>query len=159
MHVYNWQEKFDIGIDAIDVEHRNLLTCINKLIIAQNLDKSIILKLADEVNLYAEFHFLSEENIMCLTHYPDLTNHSLYHRILIKELKNKRRNLEKSLDGLQDYIRFLVKWFIDHTQTTDRELSAYLKAFKPKHNSPEDLVLRLSMGEVLKGEKLTSENL
>ncbi|MFT6987920.1 MAG: hemerythrin [Psychromonas sp.] len=147
MHIYKWQDKYDVGIDAIDVEHRNLLTCINKLITAQTLDRSIILKLADEVSLYAEFHFLSEENLMCLTHYPDLTKHSECHRVLLKQLAVKRRNLEESANGLQDYVNFLVKWFIEHTQTIDKELGQYVKKYEPTPNSPEHIIQQLSMGK------------
>ena len=154
MHTYKWQSKYDVGIDAIDIEHRNLLTCINKLIAAQSLDKSIILKLADEVNLYAEFHFASEENLMYLTHYPKLTAHSEYHRILLKQLAAKRRDLEHSTGALQDYVNFLVKWFIEHTQSIDRELAQYLATYEPKPNSPEHIIQLLSMGETnVKGSK------
>ena len=145
MHIYEWKNKYDVGVDAIDVEHKNLLTCINKLITAQTLDKSMILKLADEVSLYAKFHFLSEENLMCLTHYPDITKHSQCHVLLLNHLAVKRRYLEETTNGLQDYVNFLVKWFIDHTQTIDKELGLYLKNYKPIPNSPEHVIQQLSM--------------
>lgn len=146
MHLYKWQDKFATGIDAIDIEHKNLLACINKLIAAQTLDKAIILKLADEVGLYARFHFLSEENLMCLTHYPDLFEHSEYHRILLKQLDDKRRQLDNSTDALQSYIHFLVKWFIEHIQSVDKELAAYLKTYEAAPNSPEHIIQKLSVG-------------
>lgn len=145
MHIYEWVSKYNTGVEAIDVEHKNLLTCINKLITVQTLDKAIILKLAEEVSLYAKFHFLSEENLMCLTHYPDLTRHSDGHKRVLKELDSKRRILEESETGLQDYVNFLVKWFIEHTQTTDKDLGKYLQSYKPIPNSPEFTIHRLSM--------------
>jgi len=146
MHIYKWQDKFDVGIYAIDVEHRNLLACINKLIASQSLDRPIILKLADEVSLYAEFHFLSEENLMYLTHYPEITKHSEYHRILLKQLSVKKRHLRESTNGLQEYVDFLVKWFIEHIQSTDKELAEYLKSYEPTPDSPEYIIQQLSMG-------------
>lgn len=146
MHIYKWQDKYDVGIYAIDVEHRNLLTCINKLITAQTLSKPIILKLADEVSLYAKFHFLSEENLMYLTHYPDLAKHSDCHRVLLKQLEIRRRKLQETKHGLQEYVEFLVKWFIEHTQTIDKELGQYVQNYQPKQNSPEHIIQQLSMG-------------
>lgn len=150
MHLYKWQDKFDVGLDAIDMEHRNLLKCINKLITAQSLERPIILKLADEVSLYAQFHFLSEENLMCLTHYPDLAKHSESHRVLLKQLAGKRRHLEQSKSGLQEYVTFLVKWFIDHTQTIDKEFGQYVNNYEPTPNSPEHLIQLLSMGKEIR---------
>jgi hemerythrin len=147
MHIYKWQDKYDVGVEAIDVEHRNLLTCINKLITAQSLDRAIILKLADEVYLYAQFHFLSEENLMCLTHYPNLSKHSECHRILLNELAVKKRYLESSTHGLQEYVNFLVKWFIEHTQTVDKEFGNYLNEYEPQAGSPEFIIQQLSMGK------------
>jgi len=147
MHIYKWQDKYDVGIDAIDVEHRNLLICINKLITAQGLDKAIILKLADEVSLYAKFHFLSEENLMCITNYPSLAKHSECHRILLNGLAVKRRHLDDIEGGLQHYVDFLVKWFIEHTQTIDKAFGQYIKNYKPIPNSPQHVIQQLSMGK------------
>ena len=88
MHTYQWKSQYDVGLELIDVEHKNLIACINKLIIAQNLDQFIVLKLADEVIAYAEFHFLSEENLMYLTRYPDLKAHEEIHQELLKNFTN-----------------------------------------------------------------------
>lgn len=154
MHIYEWQSKYNVGIEAIDIEHRNLLTCINKLIAAQSLDKSIVLKLADEVIMYAQFHFISEENLMHLTNYPKLSTHSEYHKILLEKLTVKRDNIVRCKDGLMRYVDFLIKWFIVHTQTIDRELAKYLAEYEAKPDSPEHIIKLLSTGESkVKGSK------
>lgn len=147
MHTYPWQDKYNVDLEAIDVEHKNLLACVNKLITAQNMGKPALLKLADEVVFYAEFHFLSEENLMFMTHYPDLASHSELHRQLIKQLKNERHKLEESVDNLQEFVSFLVHWFVDHTQTIDRKLSHYIRQYKPGKGSPEYLIKMLAEGK------------
>ena len=145
VHTYEWQEKFNVHVEGIDMEHKNLITSLNKLIVAQHLDRAIILKLADEVILYAEFHFLSEENLMYLLHYPNLGEHAEEHRRLIKQLKNKREHLEESLDALQDFVNFLVSWFIEHTQTTDKQLGQYINQYHADPGSPEQLIKSLEV--------------
>ena len=147
MHTYKWQDKYNIGVDAIDVEHRNLITCINKLVAAQTLDKTIILKLADEVIMYAKFHFMSEENLMYLTKYPKYEQHCEYHKILLKKLTAKRNKIAESTDALKGYVDFIIKWFIVHTQTVDRELAHYLAQHNVEPDSPEHVIQLLSMGE------------
>lgn len=149
MATYAWKNKFDIGIAAIDAEHKHLLSCINKLTSMQvlGIDKAILLKLADEALLYAKFHFLSEENLMCLTHYPNMTKHSDIHRALIKQLEHIRRNLDDSIEKLKEFISFLVHWFVDHTQTTDRQFAEYLKKYTPKSGTPESIIKSLAMGK------------
>jgi len=147
MPTYAWKNKFNIGIAASDSEHKHLLGCINKLINAQEqgLNKAITLKLADEVILYAKFHFLSEENLMCLTHYPAMMDHSELHRTLINELEYKRRNLDDSIKNLSEFISCLVHWFIDHTQTIDREYAEYLKKYSPESGSSEAIIKSIAM--------------
>ncbi len=145
MHTYKWQDKYSIGVEGIDLEHKNLLASVNKLLCAQNMDKAIILKLADEVVLYAEFHFLSEENVMYLLKYPDISDHTEEHRNLIKQLKNKRKHLDESLDCLQEFVNFLIRWFVDHIQTTDRQLGEYIKAYKADKDTPEYLIKSMEL--------------
>lgn len=144
MHIYEWKSQWDVGLELIDVEHRNLIACINKLIIAQNLDQYIVLKLADEVIAYAEFHFLSEENLMYITQYPDIKEHQAVHTKLLNQLREHRVGLSNSVYCLQDFVTFLVKWFIEHTQNEDPKVAKHVKDFKAAPNSPEYMIQKIS---------------
>ncbi len=142
MHTYPWQTKFNIDVPALDDEHRCLLDCINKLIIAQNQPKPMLLRLAKEVVAYAEFHFLSEENMMSLTHYPSLGEHAEQHKQLLSTLGEKYQMIEKDTDHLQDFVSFVVRWFIEHTQTVDRSFAKYLNDCHANLNAEEERILK-----------------
>jgi len=144
MHIYQWKSQYDVGLELIDVEHKNLIACINKLIIAQNLDQYIVLRLADEVISYAEFHFLSEENLMYLTQYPDLKSHTEIHKKLLDQLREHRKDLSKSVYCLQDFVTFLVHWFIEHTQSEDPKVAKHVLNFKSLPNSAEYMIQKIA---------------
>lgn len=144
MHIYQWKSQYDVGLELIDVEHKNLIACINKLIIAQNLDQHIVLKLADEVIAYAKFHFLSEENLMYLTQYPGLESHAKIHKRLLEQLDEQRKGLSKSVYCLQEFVTFLVRWFIEHTQTEDPKVAKHVLNYKPLPNSPEHMIQKIA---------------
>ena len=144
MHIYEWKSKYDVGLELIDVEHRNLIACINKLIIAQNLDQYIVLKLADEVIAYAEFHFLSEENLMYITQYPELESHEKKHKSLLEQLREHRKSLSKSVYCLQEFVTFLVQWFIEHTQNEDPKVEKHVLNFKSLPDSAEYMIQKIS---------------
>ena len=131
-------------MELIDVEHRNLIACINKLIIAQNLDQYIVLKLADEVIAYAEFHFLSEENLMYITQYPELESHEKKHKSLLEQLREHRKSLSKSVYCLQEFLTFLVQWFIEHTQNEDPKVAKHVLNFKSLPDSAEYMIQKIS---------------
>lgn len=136
MHTYEWKKKYYIGLNLIDSEHSNLFACINKLVIAQHFEQSIILSLADEVIAYAEFHFLSETNFMRILNYPKLKEHMKLHSELTSELWKKRTLLSESTNNLQMFIEFIVTWFVEHTQTVDREFATFVQNLKPLPNTP-----------------------
>ena len=136
MHTYEWKKKYYIGLNLIDSEHSNLFACINKLVVAQHFEQSIILSLADEVIAYAEFHFLSETNFMRILNYPKLKEHMKLHSELTSELWKKRTRLSESTNNLQKFIEFIVTWFVEHTQTVDREFATFVQNLKPLPNTP-----------------------
>jgi len=145
MHTYTWLKKFDIGVAAIDSEHHNLLACINKLILAQGMDESMLDRLSDEVVSYAEFHILSEENLMALTGYPGLDKHHQAHQKLLKELKVFHQKFAANKEHLKEFVTFLAKWLIEHSQSVDREFGDYLDNYHPPKDSPEEKIKALSM--------------
>ena len=75
-----------------------------------------------ELNAYARFHFVSEENMMAKAGYPDLQKHRHHHLDLISQLNSREAmlQLEKSDQRAEDVVDFLVDWFINHTIGEDR---------------------------------------
>ncbi|MCP4596631.1 hemerythrin domain-containing protein [Neptuniibacter sp.] len=120
-----WDKKFELGHERIDFEHRIFLDLI-KSVSQLASDKERALRLLREVEKYAEFHFISEENLMLDTGYPDYSSHKEEHQILLATLKEKSfeyRHDQLSLEELSD---FLFQWFALHTTQVDSKLTQYI---------------------------------
>lgn len=120
-----WDKKFELGHERIDFEHRIFLDLI-KSVSELASEKERALRLLREVEKYAEFHFISEENLMLDTEYPDYSSHKTEHQILLATLKEKvfeYRHNQLSLEELSD---FLFQWFALHTTQVDSQLTQYI---------------------------------
>lgn len=128
MHLYTWKEEYNLDVEELDLQHKNLLAMINKLIVFQNESKPILRRLIEEVIAYAEFHFLSEDNIMMITHYEGFEQHQSVHRMLLKRLRNQYIHYVNGQIELKEIIIFMAKWLIDHiiAEQNDRALAKYL---------------------------------
>lgn len=119
-----WKKDYDLGIEDIDLQHRYFLNLINRLAdeLRMNTDPSRRAALISELNAYARFHFVSEENIMAKAHYPQLAEHRRHHLALISELNSKEAllKLEATDRRAEDVIDFLLDWFLRHTTGEDR---------------------------------------
>ena len=86
------------------------------------------LSLISELNAYASFHFISEENMMRREGYPELEIHRQHHLNIIENLcvAGNQFRLEPSKEELKKIIHFLVNWFIHHTSQEDKLFADYL---------------------------------
>lgn len=125
----NWEVKYELGIEDIDFQHHYFLNLINRLSDELRMTTSQDRRsaLIAELNAYARFHFISEENIMAGANYPDLQNHRQQHLDLISQLNSKEAmlQLEKSDRRADDIVEFLVNWFIGHTTGEDRQFADF----------------------------------
>ena len=132
-HSYDWDSKYNIGVEQIDDQHRYFLSLINKIIDESERTDHIdyLLALINELKAYAKFHFISEENLMMKTGYPGLAEHRQHHRQLLNDLAPKITNaeLKKSHDELQKLINYLLEWFFHHTAAEDRLFGDYYTNF------------------------------
>jgi hemerythrin len=131
-----WEGKYEVGHQRIDFEHRIFLDLINNYRdkLEQGAGKESLLRILREIVKYAEFHFLSEENIMAEWRYPELEPHAELHRHLLAEVSEKISGLNKlSMDGIEPimFYSFLVDWFIHHTIEVDKQLADYLRNNTP----------------------------
>jgi hemerythrin len=129
-----WKPEYILGIEDIDLQHHFFLNLINRLANEFTLSNHIEYKTAliRELNAYASFHFISEENMMFRAGYPLLEQHKKHHLDLIEKLSNKGNSfrLNPTIEEGKNTINFLVNWFFEHTSKEDRLFTDYLHAAK-----------------------------
>lgn len=127
-----WTASYRLGVDDIDFQHQYFANLINRIAneLGTSDNEGDRRALLSELNAYATFHFISEENLMRRAGFPDLETHRRHHRELIDEL-NAREGLllvRKSPEAADDVVRFLVAWFLAHTTGEDRKFAAFLQS-------------------------------
>lgn len=125
-----WKSKYNLGIEDIDFQHHFFVNLINRLSHELKLSNHVEYQTAliRELNAYASFHFISEENMMFRVGYPLLEQHKKHHFELIEQLSNKGNlfRLNPTPEEGQQAINFLVDWFFAHTSKEDRLFADYL---------------------------------
>lgn len=125
-----WNPSYLTGIDEIDLQHKYFLMLINRIesrITSSGLSEGHNPLLAELV-YYAQFHFLSEENIMAEAGYPDLADHKLLHTELIEQLNNEILMLESKMVEPLHIVKMLSDWFNDHTLIEDKKYAHFIAA-------------------------------
>ncbi len=124
-----WDNKFSVGHDRIDHEHQVFVDLIRNVSIMEESgekQQARILRTLKEIQKYAEFHFLSEENIMLDVSYPDYDDHKREHERLLSKLKDHIFEYTHGNYSLEALVEFLFEWFALHTTDIDKRLAKYI---------------------------------
>jgi len=120
-----WETRFEIGHKRIDFEHMIFFDLVMEL--KENLERSDdparAKRLLNEIVMYVQYHFVSEENIMEEVCYHHLAAHRELHADLIDSFNNKL--VAGDLDAL---VAFLLDWFVSHTSIEDKKIAAFVAA-------------------------------
>lgn len=134
-----WNSSYELGIEDIDFQHRYFLNLINRLAfeLSQTENSEYRCALIAELNAYARFHFISEENIMQREGYPQLPEHKGHHLKLIDDLSHRQaaltvRQTETEAEAILD---FLAEWFLNHTVIEDRQFANFVMQKQPAASS------------------------
>lgn len=124
-----WDEKFELGHERIDFEHRvfvNLIQTIDQEGKA-GCDRERLLRLLEELRKYADFHFTSEENIMYDAGYPEREGHAREHARLLAHLSDISHAFYCGHEQVESVVGFLFEWFALHTTQRDKLLTSWLQ--------------------------------
>ena len=127
-----WDHNFEVGHTRIDHEHQVFVDLIRAVSLEAKNEQSLVRmgRLLKEVQKYAEFHFVSEENIMLDASFPEFENHRKEHSTLLAQLDQKIfavRAGQITLDAVAD---FMFQWFALHTTREDKKIGLYLASAK-----------------------------
>jgi hemerythrin len=98
-----WKTKYELGVEEIDSQHRLFFEVIIRLVEALNdkHDLNYLMSLITELNAFARFHFMSEENMMVLVGFPGYEKHKNHHVELLGLLANKKMEFNNSMSDEQ----------------------------------------------------------
>ncbi|RMD64618.1 MAG: hemerythrin-like metal-binding protein [Alphaproteobacteria bacterium] len=132
MALIEWRPEFEIGIPAVDHEHRELIGLINRLYdtLSATSDAAEIEAFLGEIYARISAHFALEERTMRDLRYDEYDAHKADHERLLDEIRDimetyqagAYRDLERDLGGTLEH------WFTEHFRIKDARLHKFLAA-------------------------------
>ncbi len=130
MPMFTWTDEYELGIPAIDKQHRKWLVLLDGLYTAMREGRAsaVIGKVIDEVVSYTKEHFSFEEMLMRSHSYPEYTEHKQLHDEFVKQVAEIRERHESGqmLPAVQ-VANTMKQWLVDHIQTKDRLYVPYIE--------------------------------
>lgn len=124
-----WNDNLRTGIAIIDEQHEELFVTINKLE-ACKISENNFYQVLSDLNRYVSVHFITEEDYMKHTNYPNYGQHKECHEKFSKDFANllKENSLKRSImNSRLELIDFLENWLKNHYEKEDLEMAEYLK--------------------------------
>ena len=128
MHM-EWTSDLEIGVAAIDNEHKLIIEFYNRIYHFYTSDVDVIMldRAISDFKFLFSLHFLKEENFMIEIGYPDFEPHAREHETLVT-LLNSAADGKGERDDTCPKIAFLVlQWLSSHLEGADRRLAAYAR--------------------------------
>ena len=128
MDIVSWKESYTVGNEQIDHEHMVFIKIIGRVHEAVIKRKSLddLKRIMLELEKYAMFHFVSEENIMIDSAFPDIAEHKKEHEKLLNTLDGKFKEIVSGEEDPSTLVSFLLDWFVYHTTSLDLQLARHL---------------------------------
>ena len=117
------------GIDTMDHEHALELQMVRALQEAlAGKDRAKVVVLMDQLETFANAHFLAEQHLMRLHAYPGFASHLVEHDRLIAHLRElSTRVLGDPAADAKAAIESLEMWMLTHIHTEDEALAEFLR--------------------------------
>jgi hemerythrin len=135
MQFLEWEDKYNIGVKEIDIQHRGLFDIISKLFTSRRYetDGKYFFAVFNQLVEYTKVHFATEERYMREAQYPKTIEHQQEHVEFVNEMTKLLHDCERKEPEIeQKTLDFLKDWYMNHIMGTDRDYQKTLldKGFK-----------------------------
>jgi hemerythrin-like metal-binding protein len=122
MPIMTWDKSLDIGVAAMNKEHRDILDAMNKIFDAHGAGQKgdAINRLVAALGSVCVKHFADEERFMAEIGFPGLGAHKLIHEKLLEDFA-KHAAAIKAANGTanDEFFGFLKRWLVAHIKGID----------------------------------------
>lgn len=130
-NAFLWDPKYSVGHPVLDEQHREFLVLCQKASAAADFDsrsgRLAFHSLLNDLAVYAETHFRTEEKILAAQGYPGLDVQIEQHSEYLERLTEL---LIAATDGTLDIAgmqRFLASWWKGHILNSDTQFALFLR--------------------------------
>lgn len=129
MALMDWEDRFSVGVRAMDEQHKRLVAALNDLHAAMSVGqaKTVTGTLLNTLVKYTREHFAAEEGLMTRAKYPRLVEHRGKHKDLTGQVEQFVERYERGELALGvDLLTFLRDWLMTHILKEDRAYGPWL---------------------------------
>ena len=124
-----WKERYNIGVDFIDREHKKLFSILNKLLAAGKEGEKSRWACQEGIKYFKDHamkHFSEEEAYMASIHYIGYDTHRRLHdnfrKKMLPALEKELKQTAYSEDAVSHFLGVCSGWLIGHTLTEDHAI-------------------------------------
>ncbi|MBF0253439.1 MAG: hemerythrin family protein, partial [Candidatus Omnitrophica bacterium] len=130
MELFKFSERYSVGVDEIDFQHKKLIGMVNDLFEASQKGESrtVIGDIINGMAEYAVYHFSYEEKHMTEFSFEGLEEHKIEHDNFVAKTLEFKKAFDKGKAVVSlDVLSFLFEWVKKHILDTDKK---YTKCFR-----------------------------
>jgi hemerythrin-like metal-binding protein len=128
MDLFTWKKDLDLGVSAMDREHRELVAAMNAIhaLHAEGAPKAKVDAAFVRLITLTKQHFADEEKHMAAISFPGLKVHARIHADMLAKVAAHYQRFQKG-DGYlpPEFFDFLVLWLGAHIQGIDRKYAEH----------------------------------
>ena len=119
-----------LGVSTIDLQHEKFFKLLDELRLYTSIheDELHFRSILQELEAYADYHFITEEQLMKDELYPDFSHHVHQHLIFKMKIEEFKHAFEygNQIVNIQ-MVSFFQKWFVGHVCGFDKQFVDYIK--------------------------------
>ncbi|GAB0056845.1 Bacteriohemerythrin [Candidatus Magnetaquicoccaceae bacterium FCR-1] len=127
-----WHKTLSVGVEAFDIDHKNLLELINQLHTAMQENQGVpqIKEILDDLLNYAITHFSREEQVLADHGYPGLDAQHQQHERFLHYITERNNAMDQgdSFALAAEMLKYLKDWLLQHILKHDMAYTSFLTA-------------------------------
>lgn len=154
IHMLKWNSAFEIGVQSIDDDHKNIIEHFEKLYLLMKSGQghAYYPEFLAFLENYVDTHFEREEALQREVEYDDYDQHLVFHNEFKMKVKELILEHGKEVATNSDLIRinlFIKDWLIHHILLADNKIGIFINAKKEaiKQLQPSDSTFPTDEGD------------
>jgi len=129
MSFIDWAPAYDIGVNAMNDEHKGIMDRMNKLYELHTKGASTIeiAPVLEDFGAFTTKHFQDEEKYMESIQFPELSVHKQIHLNLLNTFKDHSTKFKDEGKLSDAFFVFLKTWLVAHIQGIDMKYGKFSK--------------------------------